>query len=104
MVKSFMVQVFSLVFLFMSLTSVSAHANQDDITKQQIRADKDYNTNVAKARNMLQARGGYQVKDIQADVHDSQRCLQVEAYKGAVRYEIKLTYPDLKIIKEKAER
>ena len=101
---SFKVALVALLPVIIALMSAPSYANQDDLIKQQIRQDKDYDTNVAKARSMLQARSGYQVKDIQADAYNGQKLLDVEAYKGAVRYEIKLTYPELKISKEKANK
>ncbi|MDO4895853.1 MAG: PepSY domain-containing protein [Moraxella sp.] len=105
MTKSFVMKKWFLV-ISLSLVSVCfshAHANQNGQIEQQIRADKDYDTNVAKARSMLQARG-YQVKEIKAGAENGQKCLEVEAYKGASKYEVKLDYPNLKIIKEKLDK
>lgn len=101
---SFNIVLMALISLIITVMSVPSYANQDDFIRQQIRQDKDYDTNVAKARSMLQARSGYQVKDIKADAQNGQKFLDVEAYKGAVRYDIQLTYPELKIFKEKANK
>lgn len=103
MTKSFVVQL--LLVMLLSLVSVvvmPTYASQSDVPAQ-FSADKDYHTNVANARSMLQARG-YQVKNIKAKFENSQRYLEVEALKGASQYEIKLYYPDLKIAKEKLNK
>lgn len=86
----------------LSATLPIAHANQDSQIEQ-IRSDKDYHTNVAKARNMLQARG-YRVQDIRAYAENGTKYLDIEAYKGASKYAIKLYYPNLNIAKEKLEK
>lgn len=108
MAKSFLLQ--QVLVASLSVTSVSmvsvvslpAYASQDNLPAQ-FRSDKDYHTNIDKARSMLQARG-YQVKDISAKIKDGQRYLEIEAYKGAAKYEVDLYYPDLKIVKEKLDK
>lgn len=100
MAKSFAVRlVLVMVLSLMSVVSVSVHASQGKLPPQ-FSADKDYHTNVAKAREMLQARSNYQVTNIKASVQEGKKYLEVKAYKGASEYEIKLDYPNLKIVKE----
>lgn len=52
---------------------------------------------------MLEQRG-YQVRDIEADDHWGKPVLEADAYKNGQEYDIVLSYPDLKIIKEKVDR
>lgn len=52
---------------------------------------------------MLEQRG-YQVYDVDADDHWGKPVLEVEAYKDGREYDIVLSYPDLKIIKEQLDR
>lgn len=51
---------------------------------------------------MLEQRG-YRVHDIDADDYRGRPVLDVEAYKGGREYDIKLSYPDLRIIKERID-
>ncbi len=51
---------------------------------------------------MLEQRG-YRVHDIDADDYRGRPVLEVEAYKGGREYDIKLSYPDLRIIKERID-
>ena len=70
--------------------------------KQEIRGDHDYQGNVARARSMLQARG-YQAEKIDAEQHLGQKALEIAARKNGYRYDIVLSYPTLKIIKEQRD-
>ena len=51
---------------------------------------------------MLEKRG-YRVYKIEADDHRGRPAFDVDAYKGNVEYDIKLSYPDLRILKEKID-
>ena len=48
---------------------------------------------------MLEQRG-YQVHEIDPDDHWGKPVLEIEAYKNGREYDIILSYPDLKIIRE----
>lgn len=83
-----------------SLFTASAFAG--DHIERQIYSDSNFEQNRAKAVKMLEQRG-YQVHDIDADDHWGKPVLEVEAYKNGREYDIVLSYPDLKIIKEKVD-
>ena len=83
-----------------ALTASSAFAN--DRIEQQIYSDANFEANRAKAVQMLEKRG-YQVHDIDADDYRGKPVLEAEAYKNGKEYDIVLSYPDLKIIKEKID-
>jgi hypothetical periplasmic protein len=51
---------------------------------------------------MLEQRG-YQVHDVEADSRRGQPVLDIEAFKDGREYDIVLSYPDLKIIKERID-
>ena len=55
--------------------------------------------NRAKAVRMLEQRG-YQVHEVDPDDHWGKPVLEIEAYKNGREYDIILSYPDLKIIRE----
>ena len=78
----------------------TAFAN--DYIEQQIYSDKNFEQNRAKAVRMLEQRG-YQVHDIEADDKWGKPVLEVEAYKNGREYDITLSYPSLKIIREKLD-
>ena len=71
---------------------VAATASANDYIEQ----------NRAKAVRMLEQRG-YQVHDIEADDKWGKPVLEVEAYKNGREYDITLSYPSLKIIREKLD-
>lgn len=82
-----------------SLSAATAFA--DDSAERQIYGDPHFEQNRTKAVKMLEQRG-YQVHD--ADDHWGKPVLEVEAYKDGREYDIVLSYPDLKIIKEQLDR
>lgn len=84
----------------LALTAASSFAN--DRIERQIYSDKNFEQNRAKAVKMLEQRG-YQVHNIDADDHWGKPVLEVEAYKDGREYDIVLSYPDLKIVKEKID-
>ncbi len=90
---------FVLAAVFAAVTS-TAFAN--DYIEQQIYSDKNFEQNRAKAVRMLEQRG-YQVHDIEADDKWGKPVLEVEAYKNGREYDITLSYPSLKIIREKLD-
>ena len=67
-----------------------------NLQRQKLRANR------AKAVKMLEQRG-YQVHDVDADSRRGQPVLEVEAFKDGREYNIVLSYPDLKIIKERID-
>ncbi|WP_416191148.1 PepSY domain-containing protein [Neisseria sp. CCUG12390] len=84
----------------MALMAGSAFAN--DRIEHQVESDPKYQAIAEKAAKMLEARG-YQVHDVDADDHLGKPALDVEAVKNNQEYDIKLSYPDLKIIYEKRD-
>ncbi|MDO4641644.1 MAG: PepSY domain-containing protein [Neisseria sp.] len=82
--------------------STSAFAGDDRI-EQKIYQDPAFEQNRAKAVKLLESRG-YRITDIEADDYMGKPAFDVEAYKGRDEYDIKLSYPDLRILKEKLDR
>ncbi|WP_107860202.1 PepSY domain-containing protein [Neisseria cinerea] len=83
-----------------SLSAAAAFAG--DHAERQIYGDSNFEQNRVKAVKMLEQRG-YQVHDVDADDHWGKPVLEVEAYKNGHEYDIVLSYPDLKIIKEQVD-
>ncbi len=81
----------------------AATAFASDSAERQIYSDPNFEQNRVKAVKMLEQRG-YQVHDVDADDHWGKPVLEVEAYKDGREYDIVLSYPDLKIIKEQLDR
>ena len=77
-----------------SLSAAAAFAG--DHAERQIYGDPNFEL------KMLEQRG-YQVHDVDADDHWGKPVLEVEAYKNGREYDIVLSYPDLKIIKEQVD-
>ena len=86
-----------LITAIIALSAASASAN--DYIEHQIYSDKNFEQNRAKAVRMLEQRG-YQVHEIDPDDHWDKPVLEIEAYKNGREYDIILSYPDLKIIRE----
>lgn len=84
-----------------SLNAATAFAG--DSAERQIYGDPHFEQNRTKAVKMLEQRG-YQVYDVDADDYWGKPVLEVEAYKDGREYDILLSYPDLKIIKEQLDR
>lgn len=72
------------------------------ISNTKFTAIKNFEQNRAKAVKMLEQRG-YQVHDVEADSRRGQPVLDIEAFKDGREYDIVLSYPDLKIIKERID-
>ena len=89
-----------LITAIIALSAASASAN--DYIEHQIYSDKNFEQNRAKAVKMLEQRG-YQVHDVEADSRRGQPVLDIEAFKDGREYDIVLSYPDLKIIKERID-
>ena len=87
-----------LITAIIALSAASASAN-DYIEHQKIYSDKNFEQNRAKAVRMLEQRG-YQVHEVDPDDHWGKPVLEIEAYKNGREYDIILSYPDLKIIRE----
>ena len=86
--------------LFTALIALAAAASfANDYIEHQIYSDKNFEQNRAKAVRMLEQRG-YQVHEIDPDDHWGKPVLEIEAYKNGREYDIILSYPDLKIIRE----
>jgi hypothetical periplasmic protein len=91
-------------FVFTTLIAAAAASSfADDRIERQVYNDANFAQNRAKAVQMLEQRG-YQVRDIEADDHWGKPVLEADAYKNGQEYDIVLSYPDLKIIKEKVDR
>lgn len=91
-------------FVFTALIAAAAASSfADDRIERQVYNDANFAQNRAKAVQMLEQRG-YQVRDIEADDHWGKPVLEADAYKNSQEYDIVLSYPDLKIIKEKVDR
>lgn len=91
-------------FVFTALIAAAAASSfANDRIERQVYNDANFAQNRAKAVQMLEQRG-YQVRDIEADDHWGKPVLEADAYKNGQEYDIVLSYPDLKIIKEKVDR
>ncbi|MDO4877887.1 MAG: PepSY domain-containing protein [Neisseria sp.] len=86
------------VAALIALSAAAASAGDDHIERR-IYSDKDFEQNRAKAVRILEQKG-YQVHDVDADDHWGKPVLEIEAYKNGREYDIIMSYPDLKIIKE----
>lgn len=89
-------------------TTAYADYDYEDQIENSVRTDANYQANVQKAIKILEAKG-YVVKKIKADTYKTSRfakpqpALEVEAYKGQAEYDIKLSYPDLRLLKERMD-
>lgn len=91
-------------FVFTALIAAAAASSfANDRIERQVYNDANFAQNRAKAVQMLEQRG-YQVRNIEADDHWGKPVLEADAYKNGQEYDIVLSYPDLKIIKEKVDR
>lgn len=91
-------------FVFTALIAAAAASSfADDRIERQVYNDANFGQNRAKAVQMLEQRG-YQVRNIKADDRRGKPVLEADAYKNGQEYDIVLSYPDLKIIKEKVDR
>lgn len=91
-------------FVFTALIAAAAASSfAGDRIERQVYNDANFGQNRAKAVQMLEQRG-YQVRNIKADDHWGKPVLEADAYKNGQEYDIVLSYPDLKIIKEKVDR
>ena len=86
-----------LITAIIALSAASASAN--DYIEHQIYSDKNFEQNRAKAVRMLE-QPGYQVHEIEPDDHRGKPVLAIAAYTNGREYDIILSYPDLKIIRE----
>lgn len=86
-----------------SLALVSAVAVADDRIENKMLQDPAFEQNRAKAIKLVESRG-YQVIDIDADDHLGKPVFDVEAVKNNQEYDIRLSYPSLKIQKEAVDR
>lgn len=81
----------------------TAHAYDfDDRVEAKMHQDVNFDATVAKAVKMLEAKG-YTVQNVEADSEFGKPVLEVEAYKNYQEYDIKLSYPELKILKERRD-
>ncbi len=83
-----------------ALSAATAFAN--DYIEHRIYSDKNFEQNRAKAVRMLKDRG-YRVHDVDADDFRGQSVLEVEAFRDGREYDIILSYPDLRIIRERID-
>ncbi len=82
--------------------TIATTAHADDRIERQVYQDKNYQANLQKAEAILKQKG-YEVIEIDVDDHRGKPIFDVEAYKGNVKYDIKLSYPSLQIIKERPD-
>lgn len=87
-----------------ALVSVSVVADNDfdDRIEAKVYQDKSYQTVKQKAIEKLEQEG-YQVVEIEADSYRFKPALSIEAYKNGQEYDIKLSYPDLVVLKHKLD-
>lgn len=90
------------LLLTASLIGLSTAAFADDLIEHKMLQDPAFEQNRTRAVKMLEARG-YQVIDIDADDHLGKPVFDVEAAKNNQEYDVRLSYPDLKILKEKRD-
>ncbi|WP_312266318.1 PepSY domain-containing protein [Neisseria sp.] len=92
------------VLLTAAMITLSAGAFAgDDRIEREMHQDASFEQNRTKAVQMLEARG-YQVRKIDADDHQGKPAFDVDALKDNKEFDIKLSYPDLRILKEKEDR
>lgn len=94
-----------LTALLIAVPAVSAYADdfdRDDQIEHSVRADQNYVVNKQKAIAKLQKQG-YRVTKIDTDDHRGQGVFDIEAYKGKKKYDIKMSYPSLNIIKRQRD-
>ncbi|MDK4529174.1 PepSY domain-containing protein [Kingella kingae] len=87
------------LFLAAILAATASSAFANDRIENQIYSDSNFPQKKAQARQILESKG-YQVGEIDADDHWSKPVLEIEAYKNNRKYDILMSYPNLKIIKE----
>ena len=89
--------------LFTALIALAAAASfANDYIEHQIYSDKNFEQNRDKALKILEKRG-YQVEEVEADDRRGKPVLDIDAYKNGHKYDIVLSYPDLRIIKERID-
>ncbi|EKY10045.1 PepSY domain-containing protein [Neisseria sp. WLZKY-1] len=77
--------------------------DREDRIEAQIYDDPNFDANLDKAEKILE-RQGYQVHDIEPDVYRGKPALDIEATKDGRDYDIKMSYPALKILSKKIDR
>lgn len=82
---------------------VSTPVWANDAIKAQALNDPNFTVNRQKAIDKLQHQG-FTVTEIEVDDHRGKPVLEVEAVKEGRKYDIKLSYPALKILKQKIDR
>lgn len=101
LIKMKKVAVASMLVLPFVMGSVSAQAG-NDLIERQIYQDKNFASIQQKAIQKLE-KLGYEVVDVEADDYRNKPALSIEAYKNNQEYDIKLSYPDLTILKERVD-
>ena len=77
--------------------------DREDRIEAQIYDDPNFDANLDKAEKILE-RQGYQVHDIEPDIYRGKPALDIEATKDGRDYDIKMSYPALKILSKKIDR
>lgn len=90
------------LFLAAILAATASSAFANDRIENQIYSDANFPQKQAQARQILENKG-YQVHKIDADDHWGKPVLEIEAYKNNREYDILMSYPDLKIIRESVD-
>ena len=91
--------IFAAILATTGVTATTAFADYDDHIEHQVYQDANFQAVQQRAINTLK-RQGYQVTDIDVDTHMGKPILEIEAYKGGQEYDIKMSYPDLRIISQ----
>ena len=72
----------------------------DDYIEAQVRRDPNYPEIRQRAIRILQSQGYTRIKDIDVDTFNGRPVLEFEAHKGYQEFDIKMSYPDLRIISQ----
>lgn len=83
-------------------TGMVSTAFAGDYIENQVYQDPNYQANLKKAETIL-IQKGYTISDLDVDDWRGKPIFDVEAWKGNAKYDIKMSYPDLKIISEKRD-
>lgn len=73
-----------------------------DYIENQVYQDPNYHTNLKRAEAIL-IQKGYTISDLDVDDWRGKPIFDIEAWKGNAKYDIKMSYPDLRIISERRD-
>lgn len=81
------------------ISMAAATASANDYIEHKVYSDPNFEQKREQAVQILQKKG-YSVGEIDADDHWGKPVLEIEAYKNGREYDVIMSYPDLKIIRE----